>query len=92
METELWFNLIRETNKCGARVAIVNGRLSGRSFDRYSKIKGFMKRVLGYLDLALMQENSDATRIMGLGLRASKVKVLGNLKFDHGSTATEKGP
>lgn len=91
METELWFNLIRETCKSKARLAIVNGRLSERSFDRYTKIKKFMKRVLGYLDLALMQENADATRIMGLGLRASKVKVLGNLKFDHDTDLAEKG-
>ena len=91
METELWFNLIRETNKSQARVAIVNGRLSQRSFDRYSKIKNFMKRVLGYLDLALMQGNGDATRIMGLGLRASKVKVLGNMKFDHDADARDEG-
>jgi 3-deoxy-D-manno-octulosonic-acid transferase len=90
METELWFNLIRETSKSNARLAIVNGRLSQRSFDRYSKIKTFMKRVLGYLDLALMQENADATRIMGLGLRASKVKVLGNLKFDHDADIRER--
>jgi 3-deoxy-D-manno-octulosonic-acid transferase len=83
METELWFNLIRETNKTKARIAIVNGRLSQRSLDRYTKIKKFMKRILGYLDMALMQENADATRIMALGLRASKVRVLGNLKFDH---------
>ena len=89
METELWFNLIRETHKSKARVAIVNGRLSERSFDRYSKIKGFMKRALGYIDLALMQENADARRIMGLGIRASKVKVLGNLKFDHDTNARE---
>jgi 3-deoxy-D-manno-octulosonic-acid transferase len=91
METELWFNLIRETSKTNVRLAIVNGRLSKRSFDRYSKIKSFMKRVLGYLDLALMQENADATRIMALGLRASKVKVLGNLKFDHDTDNRERG-
>lgn len=83
METELWFNLIRETYKSGGRIAIVNGRLSERSFTRYSKIRSFMKRILGYLDLASMQENADATRLMSLGLRASKVKVTGNLKFDH---------
>lgn len=83
METEIWFNLIRETYKSKARIAIVNGRLSQRSLDRYTKIKRFMKRILGYLDFALMQENDDATRIMSLGLRASKVRVLGNLKFDH---------
>ena len=83
METEIWFNLIRETNKSGARVAIVNGRLSQRSFTRYGYLKKFMRRILGYLDLALMQENADATRLMALGIRASKVRVTGNLKFDH---------
>ena len=83
METEIWFNLIRETYKSGGRVAIVNGRLSERSFERYAKVKKFMKRVLGYLDFALMQENADATRMMSLGLRASKARVTGNMKFDH---------
>jgi len=83
METEIWFNFIRETSKSNARVAIVNGRLSERSFKRFGYIKKFMRRVLGYLDLALMQENADAMRLMSLGLRASKVRVTGNLKFDH---------
>ncbi len=83
METEIWFNFIRESYHCGARLCIVNGRLSERSFKRYGKIRRFMKRVLGYLDLALMQENADATRLMSLSIRASKVKVTGNLKFDH---------
>ena len=83
METEIWFNFIREAYKSGARVCIVNGRLSERSLNRYTKIKRFMKRVLGYLDLALMQDKVDATRLMALGARASKVKVTGNLKFDH---------
>ncbi len=83
METEIWFNLIRETCKANSRVAIVNGRLSERSFARYAKIGHIMKRLLVYVDLALMQENADATRLMSLGLRASKVRVTGNLKFDH---------
>ncbi len=83
METEIWFNFIRETNHFGAGIAIVNGRLSERSFKRYSYIGQFIRRVLGYLDLALMQENADATRLMALGIRPNKVKVTGNLKFDH---------
>lgn len=84
-ETELWFNFIRESYKRDARVCVVNGRLSERSFAGYSWIKRFMKRMLSYLDLALMQTNADATRLMSLGARGSKVKVTGNLKFDHGS-------
>ncbi|MBP9665480.1 MAG: 3-deoxy-D-manno-octulosonic acid transferase [Pyrinomonadaceae bacterium] len=83
METEIWFNFFREAYKSGARVAIVNGRLSTRSLNRYTKIKRFMKRVLNYLELALMQDKSDATRLMALGARGSKVRVTGNLKFDH---------
>lgn len=83
METEIWFNFIREAYKSKAHIAIVNGRLSEKSLTRYTKIKRFMKRVFGYVTFALMQDKADATRIMALGARASKVKVTGNLKFDH---------
>lgn len=83
METEIWFNFIRETNRRKAHIAIVNGRLSEKSFKRYGYIKRFIRRLFGKLDMALMQEKADATRLMSLGLRASKVKVTGNLKFDH---------
>lgn len=89
METEIWFNLIRETSRSKCRIAIVNGRLSERSYKRYGYLKATMKRILGYLDVALMQSNNDANRIMSLGLRASKVKVSGNLKFDHDVEAVE---
>ncbi|CAN5260869.1 3-deoxy-D-manno-octulosonic acid transferase [soil metagenome] len=82
-ETEIWFNFIRETSRSHARIAIVNGRLSERSFARFSYIPRFMHRVLSYIDLALMRENADAKRIMSLGLRGSKVRVTGNIKFDH---------
>jgi 3-deoxy-D-manno-octulosonic-acid transferase len=91
METELWFNFIREANHHRAKLALVNGRLSERSFRRYRYIGGFMKRVLSYLDVALMQENADATRLIGLGAHARKVKVTGNLKFDREATHGSAG-
>ncbi len=83
METEIWFNFIRETSRSKARIAIINGRLSETSLNRFGYIRNFMRRILSHLDLALMQENVDASRLMSLGLRASKVRVTGNLKFDH---------
>lgn len=89
METEIWFNLIRESSKARMRIAIVNGRMSERSFKRYGYFKRTMKRLYGYIDRALMQTNADANRVMALGMRASKVKVTGNLKFDHHVTAQE---
>lgn len=84
METEIWFNFIHEAHRSKICVAIVNGRLSERSFKRFNYIRKFIRRIVSYLDLALMQDNADAQRMMSLGLRAGKVKVTGNMKFDHG--------
>jgi len=89
METEIWPNFLREASHANARLAVINGRISERSFKRYSYIKPSIRRVLGYLDLALMQTNADASRIMAMGLRASKVRVTGNLKFDHSVEVSE---
>jgi 3-deoxy-D-manno-octulosonic-acid transferase len=82
METEIWFNFLRQAKRSGANIAIVNGRLSQKSFKRYSFVKKTMRRVLHYVDLALMQGREDAKRLMELGIRSSKVKITGNLKFD----------
>jgi 3-deoxy-D-manno-octulosonic-acid transferase len=85
METELWFNFIRESGRSGAKVAVVNGRLSEKSVRHYLLIPKTMRRVLHYVDAALMQGQKDARRIMRLGIRADKVKVTGNIKFDQNS-------
>jgi 3-deoxy-D-manno-octulosonic-acid transferase len=82
METELWFNFVRETRRSGVKIAIVNGRLSEKSVNRYLRIRKFMQWVLHYVDLALMQGNQDAKRIAQLGIRAAKIKVTGNIKYD----------
>jgi len=82
METEIWPRFIREAKLAGAKVAIVNGRLSERSFGRYSKVRSFISRVLVDVDLALMQGEADAERLTTLGMSAEKTKVAGNLKFD----------
>lgn len=89
METELWLNLIRESCKAHTRIALVNGRMSERSFKRYAAFKKTMKRLFGYIDRGLIQTGADANRFMALGMRASKVKVTGNLKFDHSITEAE---
>jgi 3-deoxy-D-manno-octulosonic-acid transferase len=82
METELWFNFIREADKTGTLVFIVNGRLSEKSLNRYLYIKKFMARVLHHITLTLMQNKVDANRIKQLGINKKKIKVTGNIKFD----------
>ena len=82
METEIWPRFIHEAKLSEARIAIVNGRLSQKSFERYSKVTGFVAKVLQDVDLALMQNEPDAKRIMDLGIDNEKVAVIGNLKFE----------
>ena len=82
METEIWPRFINEAKKNGSKIAIVNGRLSARSFRRYSIFKRFIENVLKNVDIALMQSESDAERIISLGIDDAKVKTTGNLKFD----------
>ncbi|HEX9959712.1 MAG TPA: 3-deoxy-D-manno-octulosonic acid transferase [Pyrinomonadaceae bacterium] len=89
METEIWLNFLRETSRAGAKIAIVNGRLSAKSANRFGWIAKTMRRVLHYVDAALMQGAADAKRLIALGIRNTKVKVTGNIKFDQPSDATE---
>lgn len=87
METELWPNLLRECRRQSIPVAIVNGRISDKSFGRYQLIRRFMRRVLSDIALALMQSEQDANRIRDLGLPGERIQISGNLKFDSVSTS-----
>ena len=82
METEIWPRFINEAKKSGSKIAIVNGRISKRSFQRYAKVHRFIGKVMDDLDLAMMQTLPDAKRIVDLGLDRNKVAVTGNLKFE----------
>jgi len=89
METELWPNLLRECRTRRIPVALVNGRISIRSFRRYKLILPFISRVLNNLSIALMQSEEDASRIRDLGLSDQRVVVTGNLKFDSAESAID---
>jgi 3-deoxy-D-manno-octulosonic-acid transferase len=82
METEIWPNLIHQAHRRGTRIAIVNGRISPKSFAGYRRVRGFLRGVLAEVDVFLMQGEAHAERIRGLGAPAERVRVTGNLKFD----------
>lgn len=82
METELWPNFLRECEAREIPVALVNGRISRQSFQRYSFIKFFLKRMLRSLSVAVMQSEVDAGRLRDLGMRVDRTHTAGNLKFD----------
>ncbi len=88
VESELWPNLIYELMRAGARVALVNARMSERSARRWRKAPRFIAGVLRRLDLCLAQSQTDGERFASLG--ADQVYITGNLKFDAPPPAVDR--
>jgi 3-deoxy-D-manno-octulosonic-acid transferase len=82
VETEIWPNFVRHTKRSGAKLVLVNGRISDRSFPRYLRVRGIFSRLLEQFDAFCMQSSQDADRIKVLGAPPAKVSVSQNLKFD----------
>ena len=81
-ETELWPLVLERARARGVPVALVNGRISDRSFRRYLLLRGWFRRVLGNVSLFAMQTEEDARRIERLGARPERILVTGNIKYD----------
>jgi 3-deoxy-D-manno-octulosonic-acid transferase len=81
-ETEFWPNLLHLAKKRGTVIAVVNARISDRSFPRYRRFGWFFRRVLSNVDLFLAQTTADAGRLRAIGAPTERVQVSGNLKFD----------
>ncbi len=81
-ETEIWPNLLRECRRRGVKTAIVNGRLSARSFPRYRRARGFFRHVLAHIDAFCVQSDESARRFAEIGAEPDRITVTGSLKFD----------
>ena len=94
VETELWPNLLWYLRRRGVpALALVNGRLSTRSFARqqWAPVRSFYRTMLQPLSLCLMQSDRDVDRIIALGAEASRVRRTGNIKFDQPIPAVTEG-
>ena len=81
-ETEFWPNFLRLSKDAGARVVVVNARISDRSFPGYRRWAALLQRVIRPVDLFLAQTSEDARRLSAIGAPVEKVVVAGNLKYD----------
>lgn len=82
MESELWPRMLVECGRIGISVAVANARVSDRSFVRGLKVKPVWGKLLRRVDLFLAQSEEDARRLLAMGARKSRVKAIGNLKYD----------
>lgn len=81
-ETEFWPNLLNGCFRRSIAVAVVNARISDRSWPRYRRLRGLWRPMLSRLAQVLAQSEVDAERLRAIGCAANRVSVAGNLKFD----------
>ena len=81
-ETEFWPNLLHGCFRRGIPVAVVNARISDRSWPRYRRLRALWRPTLSRLAHVLAQSEADAQRLRAIGCESDRVSVAGNLKFD----------
>jgi 3-deoxy-D-manno-octulosonic-acid transferase len=90
-ELELWPNWIAAAHREGAHVAVINGRLSSKSFKGYQRIARWIRGTIESLDLVLVQNAEYAQRFIALGANEKHVHVTGSIKFDGAQTDRNNG-
>jgi len=86
-ETELWPNYFFEAHKMGAKIAIVNARISERSLARYRRLSKLFGGAMRCADLVMAQTAHDVERFAQLGVNRARIVVTGNTKFDPDAAA-----
>jgi 3-deoxy-D-manno-octulosonic-acid transferase len=78
VESELWPIMIGEARSRGIPLALVNGRLSPRSYRGWLRRRGAVRELLSAFEIILAQDEANATRLSDLAER--EVVMAGNLK------------
>lgn len=79
VESELWPNLLLESQRRNIPLALINARMSANSHKSWGRAPRLAQTLLSSFDTILAQDESIAERFRDLG--ASHVSVTGNLKL-----------
>jgi 3-deoxy-D-manno-octulosonic-acid transferase len=79
IESELWPNMLENLGSRKIPAILLNGRMSEKSFRRWTFLRGFAKKLLSNFALCLVQTEEEQARYEAL--KAPNVKAVGNLKF-----------
>jgi len=81
-ETEFWPNFLRLGKASGARIAVVNARISDRSWPKYRRFRHLLTRVFA-ADRSFPNPNRGRrSSTCAIGAPQERLQVTGNLKFD----------
>ncbi len=81
-ESEIWPNFLLACRRQGVPVAVINGRMSPRSRQRFARLGAIAGWMFGYIELFAMQTEDYAQAIRDLGIPADRVHVSGSVKYD----------
>ncbi len=79
MEAEFWYMLFQVAFTKGAKIILLNARISDKSVDKYMKFAWLYKRLLSCVDIVYAQSEVDKNRFLALG--AKHIEVIGNIKL-----------
>ena len=88
IDSEIWPNLILQTNKKKIPLLLINARITKKSFSRWKLIKNFAKKIFERFDVCIVsnKESENFLKILG----AKNIKSYGNLKFSNIKTDLNK--
>jgi 3-deoxy-D-manno-octulosonic-acid transferase len=82
IESEFWPCLLWRCAKLKIPVLLANGRISERSYQRYSKVARLFRKFIEPISFFAMRSQTDTDRIVNLGISKTKTETIGNIKFD----------
>ena len=81
-ETDFWPNFLKFSKKQGAKILLINGKLSERSLKHYLSFPALSKKMFSFIDLFCVQSKHYCDRFEQLGIPSDKIITTGNIKFD----------
>ncbi|MBK1992334.1 lipid IV(A) 3-deoxy-D-manno-octulosonic acid transferase [Campylobacter sp. 2018MI35] len=79
-EAEYWLILILISKLKGAKIILINARISDKSYKNYKRFAFFYKKIFSYIDEVFAQSKEDKKKLIDLGAR--NVKITGNIKIN----------
>ena len=88
IDSEIWPNLILNIKKKNIPLLLINGRITRKTFLKWSLFKNFAKKIFEKFDLCIASNKETEDHLQSLG--AQNIKSYGNLKFSRTKKDTNK--
>ncbi len=81
-ESDFWYHFLTIAKEHGAKIALINGKVSERSCRRFRAFRFFTRRLFANFDLLCLQSERYRPRFLSMDVDPNKIFVTGNLKLD----------